>query len=98
MNACLGLSRRTIFVGAAALCTALAVGSAAAHWNPPAASLAHVDVYDRISGRSLDVHEKDGRQYIVGVPGHEYAVRIRNISNRRILAVTSVDGVNVVTG
>ena len=30
--------------------------------------------------------------------GHEYAIRIRNVTGRRILAVTSVDGVNVITG
>ncbi len=42
--------------------------------------------------------EKDGRHYIVGMPGHEYAVRIRNTTGARILVVTSVDGVNVVTG
>jgi hypothetical protein len=32
------------------------------------------------------------------VPGHEYAVRIRNCTGERILAVTSVDGVNAVSG
>jgi len=31
-------------------------------------------------------------------PGNEYAIRIRNCSDRRVLAVVSVDGVNVVTG
>jgi hypothetical protein len=44
------------------------------------------------------VHQKDGRHYVVGTPGREYAIRIRNTTGRRILAVTSVDGVNVITG
>ena len=69
---------------------------AAAHWAQP--SLAAVDVYDRQDGRMLPVYEKDGRHYIVGTPGHEYTLRVRNLTGERILAVTSVDGVNVVTG
>ena len=60
--------------------------------------LASVDVVDRTSEESLVVYEKDGQRFIVGVPGHEYMVRIRNLTLGRILAVTSVDGVNVVTG
>ena len=57
-----------------------------------------VEVFDRSDGRALAVYEHEGRRYIVGTPGHEYAVRIRNVTARRVLAVTSVDGVNVVTG
>ena len=60
--------------------------------------LVQVDVYDRASGTALPVYAKDGRSYIVGTPGHEYAVRIRNCTNRRVLVVTSVDGVNVISG
>jgi hypothetical protein len=71
---------------------------AAAHWPRSAQPLAHVEVHDRVTGETLPVYEKDGRRYIVGVPGHEYALRISNRSGSRILAVTSVDGVNVITG
>lgn len=60
--------------------------------------VARVDVYDRNEQRTLDIHQHRGRQYIVGQPGNEYAIRIRNCSDRRVLAVVSVDGVNVVTG
>jgi hypothetical protein len=60
--------------------------------------VARVDVYDRSEARTLDVHRHRGRQYVVGRPGNEYAIRIRNCSDRRVLAVISVDGVNVVTG
>ena len=67
-----------------------------AHW--PSSALVSIDVYDRNEGTSLVVYPKDGRRYIIGAPGHEYAVRIRNNTGERILAVTSVDGVNVVSG
>ena len=76
--------------------TCAAAQSALAHW--PAGPLASVDVYDRTSGTMLAVYEKDGRRYVIGTPGHEYEIRIRNRTGERILAVTSVDGVNVVSG
>jgi len=60
--------------------------------------LVQVDVYDRFDRSALPVHTKDGRNYIVGAPGHEYAVRIRNCTGGRVLVVTSVDGVNVISG
>lgn len=63
-----------------------------------ASPLARVDVYDRSEGRTLDLLQHRGRQFVVGQPGNEYAIRVRNCSNRRVLAVVSVDGVNVVTG
>lgn len=57
-----------------------------------------VDLYDRSEQRTLEVHRYRGRHYVVGRPGNEYAIRIRNCSGGRLLAVVSVDGVNVVTG
>ena len=60
--------------------------------------LIQVDVYDRAGGAALPVYQKDGRHYIVGTPGHEYAVRIRNCTGARVLVVASVDGVNVISG
>src|SRR5439155_19434023 len=64
----------------------------------PTPALVALDIFDRTDGTALAVHLKDGQRYIVGTPGHEYAVRIRNCTGERILAVTSVDGVNVVSG
>ncbi|MEP7329801.1 MAG: hypothetical protein ABI777_11355 [Betaproteobacteria bacterium] len=61
-------------------------------------ALVQVDVYDRFDRSALPVLSKDGRNYIVGAPGHEYAVRIRNCTGARVLVVTSVDGVNVISG
>jgi hypothetical protein len=63
-----------------------------------AGSLAHVDLFDRELGQVLETHRASGRAYVVGEPGHEYAIRVRNRSSQRLLAVVSVDGVNVVTG
>jgi len=87
---------RGLAAALAAVAAMAAALPAAAHF--PSGSLVSVDVYDRNDGRSLPVYAKDGRRYVVGTPGHEYAVRIRNNTGERVLAVTSVDGVNVVTG
>ncbi|MGB5102073.1 MAG: hypothetical protein WBO04_01980 [Steroidobacteraceae bacterium] len=63
-----------------------------------AAPVARVDVFDRSEGRVLDTYRHRGRSYVVGQPGNEYAIRIRNTTGSRVLAVVSVDGINVVTG
>jgi hypothetical protein len=60
--------------------------------------LAEVSVYDRTEGRWLEVHRHQGRAYVVGKPGHEYQVRVVNRLGEDLLAVMSVDGVNVITG
>lgn len=79
------------FTSAIALCAS--AGTANAVGN-----LADVTVYDRAQGRTLPVHLHEGRHYVVGRPGNEYQVRVRNRSGAEILAVMSVDGVNVVSG
>ncbi len=61
-------------------------------------ALARVDVYDRSARMPLAIYPDQGRRWIEGVPGHEYAVRIRNVTAARLLVVTSVDGVNVISG
>jgi hypothetical protein len=35
---------------------------------------------------------------VAGEPGHQYEIRLRNRSSERLLAVASVDGVNVISG
>jgi hypothetical protein len=57
-----------------------------------------LEVYDRTSGRTLPIYEHEGRLYVAGEPRHQYELRIRNSSADRLLAVTSVDGVNVISG
>jgi hypothetical protein len=63
-----------------------------------AGRLAQVEVVDALSGKSMAVYYDNGRYYIAGVPGREYSIRLRNCSHADLLAVVSVDGVNVVTG
>lgn len=63
-----------------------------------AGRLGHVEIIDAQTGRSLPLYFDNGRHYVAGIPGHEYSIRIRNRSRTNILAVVSVDGVNVVTG
>jgi hypothetical protein len=63
-----------------------------------AGALADLEVYDRTDGRTLPIYEHEGRFYVAGEPRHQYELRIRNSSAGRVLAVASVDGVNVVTG
>lgn len=60
--------------------------------------LADVSVVDRDSGRVLHVHPHGGEFWVEGRPGARYAIRVRNSQGSRVLAVTSVDGINVVTG
>ena len=60
--------------------------------------LADVSVYDRSEGRWLQVYRHEGRTYVVGKPGHEYQIRVTNRLREDLLAVVSVDGVNVITG
>jgi len=61
-------------------------------------NLADIRVYDRAAGRELPVYWRDGKAYVVGKPGNEYSVSVRNQSGDDLLAVMSVDGVNVLSG
>jgi hypothetical protein len=83
--------KREICCAALAACAAsgnaLAVGS-----------LAEVEVVDRDTGAALSTHYYRGEYWVAGRPGAKYAIRIRNRADGRILAVTSVDGVNVLSG
>jgi hypothetical protein len=60
--------------------------------------LAELQVYDRTEGRRLQVYWHEGRAYVAGRPGNEYQVALRNRGGAEVLAVVSVDGVNVITG
>jgi hypothetical protein len=60
--------------------------------------LAEVTIVDRDSGRSIQTHYYRGEYWIAGAPGGRYAIEVQNRGDRRLLAVTSVDGVNVVSG
>jgi hypothetical protein len=83
--------KRTVYFAAvaalAASCDALAVGG-----------IAEVAIVDRNSGVELVPHFYRGEYWVAGTPGATYSVAIRNRLAERLLAVTSVDGVNVISG
>jgi hypothetical protein len=89
------ISRRTLLAAATATILVMAIAPQAVS---RADSLARVDIYDRSAGMELPVYRHKGRRYVAGQPGNEYAIRIRNHTGGRLLAVVSVDGVNAVTG
>ena len=62
------------------------------------APLVDVMITDLGSGRTLPLHEFRGNRYVAGEPGARYAVALHNRSGERVMAVLSIDGVNVVTG
>lgn len=57
-----------------------------------------IEILDHKTGRVLPMYWHDGERHIAGEPGREYEIRLRNRGGGRLLAVTSVDGVNVITG
>jgi hypothetical protein len=60
--------------------------------------MADINVYDRSESRSLPVYWHEGRAWVVGKPGNEYQISVRSRQGDEVLAVLSVDGINVITG
>jgi hypothetical protein len=60
--------------------------------------LADVSIIDVESGAVLTPHYFQGEYWIAGSPGARYSIAIRNRLGERVLAVTAVDGVNVISG
>ena len=79
---------RALLAGLAVICSGetLALGG-----------LADLTVYDRTEARRLPVYWHQGRAYVAGKPGNEYQITLRSL-REDVLAVVSVDGVNVITG
>jgi hypothetical protein len=65
---------------------------------PAIGNFVSVSVVDRNTGQTLPVYRFRGEYWVAGTPGAKYSVSINNRRNERLLAVTSVDGVNVLTG
>src|SRR5262245_3522006 len=80
------------------LTTAAAVLALALPCLAGAASPVDVEIVDHDTGRVLPVYCHDGDRHGAGEPCCEYEIRLRNRGQGRLLAVTSVDGVNVITG
>ena len=85
----------TLVASAAGAVLLGACATVEAHWP---AQPAAVEIYDRTEGRVLPTYMYQGRRYVVGKPGNEYAIRVRNQSGGRVLTVMSVDGVNAISG
>jgi hypothetical protein len=64
----------------------------------PLGGLAQIAVIDRETGVALRPHYYRGEYWIAGRPGAKYSIEIHNRLGERLLAVTSVDGVNVLSG
>nr|WP_316643967.1 hypothetical protein [uncultured Roseateles sp.] len=60
--------------------------------------LVSLEVLDCDADQLLPVYAKDQREYVAGRPGARYALRLRNLTGGRVLAVLSVDGINVISG
>lgn len=80
---------------AALLASLLALASLPAH---AIGRLADVSIVDRDTGATLPVHYAKGEYWVAGRPGARYAITVRNWLGERVLAVPSVDGVNVLSG
>ena len=81
------------------LFTAVVAATAAASMNAIAIGrLADVTVIDRSTGETLPVHFYKGEYWVAGTPGAKYSVAVANGSGARVMAVMSVDGVNVLNG
>lgn len=83
---------KALFIAISA--TWLCVASATAY----AGELAGVRLIRQQDGQRLSIWRHQGRNWVAGAPGERYAVEIRNKTAGRLLAVVSVDGVNVISG
>jgi len=63
-----------------------------------AGALVDLAVVNRATGERIAVHTHRGRLYVPGTPGAKYSLLLTNRTSERLLAMTSVDGVNVITG
>lgn len=80
----------------ALMLTALIVATACGQLS--ARPLVDVDVIDRNTGAWLPEYLSRGQQWVPGVPGHRYSVRLTNTTGERVMVVLSVDGVNAISG
>ncbi len=81
------------------LFTAVVAATAALSFDASAIGrLADVTVTDRSTGQTLPVYFAKGEYWVAGTPGAKYSVSVANASGGRVLAVMSVDGVNVLNG
>ena len=61
-------------------------------------SLADIQIIDRDSGSVLPAYRCRGEYWVAGRPGARYSIMIQSHRGQRLLAVTAVDGINVISG
>jgi hypothetical protein len=61
-------------------------------------NIAEISIIDRDTGVVLSPHYYRGEYWVAGRPGAKYAIEVHNRLGERLLAVTSVDGINVLSG
>ena len=80
------------------MCLAMVLMLAASCDAHTVGRLAEIAIIDRDTGVTLPCHFYRGEYWVAGNPGSRYAIEIRNRIGERVLAVTSVDGINVLSG
>ncbi len=90
------------FIAVAAACQTAQAKRVAPHHAPlPVVSEARspygITIVDG-NGEALDTYTHRKRFYVHGLPGQRYSIRVNNPTNRRVEAVVSVDGLDVIDG
>ena len=85
-------------LASAALVASLLTAGLGMVYSAHAATIADVQLVDRISGQRMPLYQHQGELWVAGRPGANYSIDITNRTGRRIMAVISVDGVNAITG
>ena len=93
---------RLAALGAAACSSVYAVdsgpgGGSVAEARPAARSPFTVELVGE-DGRVLETYAHRGRSYVLGMSGGRYSIRVKNPTARRVEAVISVDGLDVIDG
>ena len=60
--------------------------------------LTDISIHDRTENRRLQVYWHEGRAWVIGKPGNEYQISVQNRLTEDVMAVMSIDGVNIVSG
>lgn len=63
-----------------------------------AATEADIQIINRSTGERLPTYRHKGELWVAGKPGNRYSILVNNRTGGRLLAVVSVDGVNVLSG